>query len=191
MVTSRVTAVLSQSEASCGSRDISPTNGRPRHTRDTPHHVTCSLSITSHRTKKIGYMGNMHLLIYIHTATVRSEFLDRHRTRHGLWLISPILGQKYNVWNHQWDLTFSLNWLRTHGKPAPAAEVEAMTQQKEAWICMETWNNIIHRQFHLKIVPNLGIFGPGTDPNRGRVWQAGHKMIYSFYFVFEFVAHCM
>ena len=95
------------------------------------------------------------------------------------------------VWNRQCDLTFSLNWLRSHDKPTPAAEVEAMTQQKEARICMETWNNVIHRQFHLKIVPNLGIFGPGTDPNRGRVWQAGHKMIYSFYFVFEFVAHCM
>ena len=85
----------------------------------------------------------------------------------------------------------SLNWLRSHVKATPAAEVEAMTQQKEAWICMETWNNVIHRQFHLKIVPNLGIFCPGSDPSRGRVWQAGHKMIYSFYFVFEFVAHCM
>ena len=74
---------LSQSEASCGSRDISPTNGRPRHTRDTPHHVTCSLSITSRRTKKIGYIGNMHLLMYLHTVAVRSEFCDRHRTRYG------------------------------------------------------------------------------------------------------------
>ena len=81
---------------------------------------------------------------------------------------SPYSKTEIYVWNHQCDEFFKLTTV-VHVKATPAAEVEAMTQQKEAWICMETWNNVIHRQFHLKIVPNLGIFCPGSDPSRGRV----------------------